>query len=125
MKQYFAGIVTAYLLVASLSLPLAATAADTNPCPPGPNGEVVICNPIGNNTTLPGLLTKIFRETRKLVTYIIPLIVIFGAFQMLTSAGNPEKFAAGRNTIVYSIIGFVIMLAAEGIASMVERILTK
>jgi hypothetical protein len=86
--------------------------------------RIEISNPLGTTSSLPALLTKIFREVRVIVSFIIPLIVIWGAFQMLFAAGNPEKFASGRNTIVYSIIGYVIILAAEGIARIVERVLT-
>lgn len=59
-------------------------------------------------------------------TIAIPLtaiMVLVGAFQITTSAGDPEKFSQGRKTILYAAIGFVVALIATGVTSIISSIL--
>jgi hypothetical protein len=43
-------------------------------------------------------------------------MVLIGGFQMITSAGNPEKFKSGRNTILDAVAGFAVVLLAKGVS---------
>ena len=89
-----------------------------------PAGDITLVNPLGNNATFIELLQHIFSEGTKIVAVIVPIIVIIGAFQMMFATGDPEKFAKGQKTILYSVIGFVIILMANGIVSIVKSLLT-
>ena len=56
----------------------------------------------------------------------IPLCTIMalvGAFQMMTSGGNPEKASQGRKTLMYAAIGFAVALIASGITGIIQSIL--
>ena len=55
---------------------------------------------------------------------LAPLMIIIGAFVMVTSAGDPKRAANGKKIILYTIIGFSIILLARGISALVYRILT-
>jgi hypothetical protein len=55
---------------------------------------------------------------------VVPIIVVIGAFQMMFAAGNPEKFKTGTKTIVYAVIGYIIILLAAGIIDIVKDVLT-
>jgi hypothetical protein len=60
------------------------------------------------------------------VTIAVPLtaiMVLVGAFQMTTSAGDPEKFSQGRKTLLYAAIGFAIAIIATGVTSIIKSIL--
>jgi len=50
------------------------------------------------------------------------LFVIIGAFNLLTSAGSPDKVTSGRNYIMYAAIGLIVALLAKAIPNMVEKI---
>ncbi len=50
------------------------------------------------------------------------VMVIMGAFTLLTSAGNPEKTTAGRNYILYAVIGLVVGFFARAIPSLVRMV---
>ncbi len=100
------------------------TTGSTEDCPPGPSGEITLCNPLGAGSTIADVLKKILNEITLILSFIIPIIIIIGAFQMMFAAGNPEKFATGQKTIVYAIIGYVVVLLANGIISIVKSILT-
>jgi hypothetical protein len=89
----------------------------------GGTDAVTLPNPLGEGTTLIGLIEKITRWGFTFAIAVVPIIVVVGAFQMLTAAGNPEKFAKGQKTVLYAVIGLVIMAAATGIVSLVESLL--
>jgi len=61
-----------------------------------------------------------------LFTIAIPICAIFvlvGGFQMMTAAGDPEKFGKGRKTILYAVVGFVIVLLAGSVAALIKSLL--
>ncbi len=89
-----------------------------------------------NATTLPtyypsmqyfnniGSLVNIIVSTVMLVAGIVFLGMIFyAAFIMLTSTGDPEKVAQGRNIITFGFIGLLIMLSAFLVVKVVEYFL--
>jgi hypothetical protein len=88
------------------------------------SNQIKLDNPLGANATIPSILKRIFNQLAWILTFCIPIIIIVGAFQMMFSAGNPEKFATGQKTITYAIIGYVIILMANGLVSIVTKILT-
>lgn len=57
-----------------------------------------------------------------IVSPLCAIMVLVGAFQMITSSGNPEKFSQGRKTILYAAIGFVVALIAGGITSFIKSL---
>jgi hypothetical protein len=94
------------------------------------NTSVTLCDPLGNNCA-PGTETFTTVTTNVisfLFTYIaIPLatiMVLVGAFQMMTSAGDPEKFTQGRKTLIYAAIGFAVAILASGITSLIKNVIT-
>lgn len=85
--------------------------------------SVTFINPLGSScATLSCPLTVI---TNFLFTISIPLCGIFilvGGFQMMTAAGNPEKFSKGKKTLLYAVIGFVIVLLAGSVATLIQNL---
>lgn len=53
---------------------------------------------------------------------IAVVMVILGAISYLTSAGNPEKLQAGRNYIMYALIGVAIAFLARAIPAIFKAI---
>ena len=46
-----------------------------------------------------------------LVAGIVAVIyLIIGGYQYITSAGNPEQVGTAKNTILYSIVGLIVIL---------------
>ena len=95
---------------------LAQTSVGTNP------PSVTLPNPLGV-TTIAALIKKIVAFLQVIAVPILAIMVIWGAFQMLFAAGDPENFKKGQKTIIYAVIGFAIILIANGIAAIVERLL--
>ncbi len=61
-----------------------------------------------------------------LLTVGIPvstLMVMIGAFYLLTAAGKPERVEKGKNFILYAAIGLAILLFARGLTSLLKFML--
>ena len=113
-------LVATYCAILSFALVRAAFAASgpfqlINPLDPTNSGK---CNDIS---------CPVAAISNFLFTISIPLVAIFifiGGFQVMTAAGNPEKASAGKRTILYAVIGFVIILLAGSVAALIQSILT-
>lgn len=90
----------------------------------GGGGSLSLPNPLGSNCgTLGCPVTKVINF---MITIAIPLcaiMVLVGGFQMMTSAGNPEKLKTGRNTILYAVAGFAVVLLAKGVSVGIQSFL--
>ncbi len=53
---------------------------------------------------------------------VVTLMVLIGAFQMLFSGGDPAKFENGKKTILYAVIGLVVIIVSRGVADIVVSI---
>ena len=51
---------------------------------------------------------------------IVILLVLFGAFNIMTSAGSTEKVDSGRNQIMFAAIGFGVSLLARAVPAIVR-----
>ncbi|MBI4087698.1 MAG: hypothetical protein HY434_02605 [Candidatus Liptonbacteria bacterium] len=50
---------------------------------------------------------------------IAAIMVLWGGFQIMTAAGDPEKFTKGRQTILYAAIGLVVILLAKSVQGLI------
>lgn len=55
--------------------------------------------------------------------FALLIYFIFGGIQLLTSAGDPKKIAAGKAMLTNAIIGFVVIFVAFWIVQLVAIIL--
>ena len=54
---------------------------------------------------------------------IAGLMILYGAFLMLTAAESPKRFEAGKNTILYTVIGLAVILLAKGLVVIITQLL--
>ena len=75
-------------------------------------------------TDIPTLLTRLLNQ---ITTYIAPpiavLMVIIGAFMILTAGGDPEKVKRGRFTLLWTAVGFAIILGANLIMKLINELI--
>lgn len=76
------------------------------------------------NDDIPGLIESITAWLIKIGGVLAVGMIIWGAIQMITAAGSPEKFSDGKKTILYTVIGYVIILIGYGVVSIIKAILT-
>lgn len=62
-----------------------------------------------------GILRKISTIVAIIAGIAAVIILIAGGLEYVTAAGDPQKAAGARNTIIGAIVGLIIIAAAEGI----------
>lgn len=97
--------------------------------PPGgggsnPASRIEFPNPLGSTTTFATLFDNTITFLLKVGAAVATIMILIGAFQMLFAYGDPEKFATGRRTIMYTAIAYGILLTAKGIILIIKDFLT-
>ena len=58
-----------------------------------------------------------------IVIAISAIMIIMGAFNIITAGGTPEKVSTGRSYIIYAIVGLIVALLAKAIPAIARSIL--
>jgi len=54
---------------------------------------------------------------------LVGLFVIWGAFDIVTAAGTPEKIGSGRLKITWALVGLAVALLSKALPSLVKALL--
>jgi type IV secretory pathway VirB2 component (pilin) len=79
-----------------------------------------VYNQVKNNPPLEGVLTTFINSLLGVTFSIAVLFLIVGGYQYITSTGNPEAIQKAKNTILYSIIGLIIILLSYAIVNFIK-----
>jgi hypothetical protein len=88
--------------------------ANNNSC----QGTGVRCD---STVDLPALFKTIINYALGIAFFVAVIYLIYGGFLYITSAGNEESAEKGKNAIVYSLIGIVVIVLSFVIVSAVYR----
>jgi len=84
--------------------------------------EITITNPLAYDTII-DLVNHIIGILFAISLALVPLMIVWGAFYILTAGGEPKKVETGRKIILYAVIGFAVLLLARGITYSIKWIL--
>lgn len=87
-----------------------------------PAGQVCLCNPL-QYEKFEDLVNAIINFIFTLSLAIVPLMIIIGAFYILTAGGEEKRVATGKNIITYTLIAFAIILLAKGLVALIKQII--
>lgn len=79
-------------------------------------------NPIAGNS---GLINKIANLVSLVAGVVAVIVIIIGGLMMVLSGGDSQKFANGRNTVIYALVGVVLIVVARGIVAFVVGLTVK
>ncbi|MEK6841057.1 MAG: hypothetical protein AAB529_02835 [Patescibacteria group bacterium] len=96
-------IIVSLFFVSLLSFPLISVAASLDP------SLITALNGVVSILTL-------------IVSFICTIMIIVGGIMILSASGDADKVKTGRQTILYAVVGFVIVLIANGIMLTVKSI---
>jgi len=88
-------------------------------CPPdGPQGlNCGLSNARANHAALQNILQIVFG----IIGAIALLMIVLAGLRYITSAGDPQKAAGAKNTIILALVGLVIAMTAEAIVTYVVK----
>jgi hypothetical protein len=87
------------------------------------SGPISLPNPLSANS-FQQVVANISNFLLIIAVPLVTIMALVGGFQMITAGGEPEKFANGRKTLTYAVIGFAVVLLAGGIAQIIKNFLT-
>ena len=119
MRKFFLFIPIVFLAGAMLFSGGAAIAA----CPTGtPIGTICIDNPL-QAQTFEDIIDSIINFIFYIALAIAPLMIVTAAFYYLTSAGDPKKITTAKDIILYTAVGFAIILLSKGFVAIIRQVL--
>ena len=77
------------------------------------------CGSDTTNNTLQSITTTVVNLLSLVVGLISVIFLIFGAFKYITSGGDSGKVTSAKNTILYALIGLVIVSIAQVVVKVV------
>lgn len=101
-----------------LSFGSLAFAVEENPS----MGSVEIPNPL-KVTSVSALIDRLLTYVITIATILLPMAIIYAAYLFMTSGGDPEKVTEGRRTILWTVIGYALILISKGVTMIVAEIL--
>ena len=78
-------------------------------------------NPLGISS-LSQLIQKIVEALTLIAAPIVTLMVMYGAWKIVTSAGDAAKLKEGGKIIMYAAVGFGIMLLSGGLTQIIQSL---
>jgi hypothetical protein len=125
-KNHLLILASALMLVAPGLVPAAASAAcshTANQVAQGAEqavGNQVNCNDPGNGLSgLGNIAKKIVDIFSVLVGIVAVIMIIYGGFRYITSGGDSGSVGNAKNTLIYAIVGLVIVALAQVIVRFV------
>ena len=103
-----------FIFTIFVAIPVLADGAEGCPAD-SPN---CLQNPL-NVDSPQALIGQIINSVLGVVGSIALLMFVYGGITWMTSAGNPEKVKSGRDIIVWSVIGLVVIFSAYGLTRVV------
>lgn len=94
---------------------LAQSSAANNPC----TGGLCLANPLGSVTTPQALMGRLINSVLGVVGSIALLMFVYGGLTWMTSSGNDEKVKKGRDIILWSTIGLVVIFMSYALTRFV------
>ena len=73
-------------------------------------------SPFGD-ATITDVLNRLIDYGITIAASLAAIMILWGAFQIMTSAGVEKKYAAGKQTILYALGGLVIIILARGLVA--------
>lgn len=91
---------------------------------------VCLDNPLGKpgnplaNTNASELIGTIIKGILTVLGSVSLFMMVWGGFQWLTSAGNTEKVEKGTKTMMWAVIGVVVVLASYVLVNTLTTVLS-
>jgi len=85
-------------------------------------GAISLPNPLSCED-LGCVIEKIISKLVELAIPIVVIMVLIGGFQIMIAGGNEEKVKQGKSTIWWAVIGYAIILLADGLVLIIKSVL--
>lgn len=78
--------------------------------------SIEFTSPLGN-ATITDVLDRLINYGLSIAASLAAIMILWGAFQLMTSQGDSKKVTEGKRTIIYALGGLVIVILARGLVA--------
>ena len=100
------------LILLALALPVIVSADEI----------IRIENPI-TATSFESVIDNAIDFVFKIAIVLAPLMVVIGGFLLLTAGGNISQVGRAKSLLLWTAIGFLVVLLSKGILAIIDKIL--
>ncbi|GEM_PF-4661418 len=91
----------------------------------GRTQTISLPNPLGAIKTIPELIGRLVDWLIFIASIaVLPAMIIWGAYQLLTAGGNSDAVTSARHTITWAVVGYALLLISKGIEFIIRDVLT-
>jgi hypothetical protein len=87
-----------------------------------PDNKTCICNPL-TTTKFTDVVDRILNILFFVAIAVAPVMIIVAGFRFLTGGGNPETLKGARQMLIWTAVGFGIILLSKGIVFIVRNVI--
>jgi len=69
------------------------------------------------------LIDAIIKFIFNIALVLAPLLIVIGGFYFVAAAGDPSKIETGKRIILYTLIGFLIILISRGLVEVIKGLI--
>lgn len=91
---------------------------------PSDSTQVTLFNPL-KDETIPSLLSLILSTLTLLAIPVVAIMIVIGAYYIITSGGNPGRRATGKNYVLWAAVGFAILLLADSVVAILTDFISR
>lgn len=85
----------------------------------GSNPDAEVCKTQGSDANMNNIIKTITSTLLFLLGAVAVIMIIFSGFKYVTSSGDQTRIASAKNTLMYSVVGLVVAVAAYAIVDFV------
>jgi hypothetical protein len=81
-----------------------------------------LVNPFSSVSGIPELLTSLLNVLLIISVPFIVIFIIYAGFTYVTARGNPEKVKAANRSLLYALLGSVIVFGAYALFAILQSV---
>jgi hypothetical protein len=85
-----------------------------------PSQTVTLINPLKGGSNIKSFLSSILAFVVSIGSIVVILMLVFVGFKFVTAQGEPGKITEARQMLLWTVVGALILLGAQAIASGIE-----
>jgi hypothetical protein len=82
--------------------------------------NTTLMNPLKSGTSLSSFLTGILGFLIQIGVVVVVLMVVYVGFKFVVAQGNESKITEARNMLTWTVIGAIVLLGAQVIATSIQ-----
>lgn len=79
--------------------------------------SITFTGPFGDDDIV-DVLDRLILYAQLVASSVAAIMILWGAFQILTSRGSEKQYLAGRQTIIYALGGLAVVVLASGLVDL-------